>query len=300
MRSAPLCRHGHRITLWVQSWWASRPDDSDRLADRTPAFADAGPTIGGDSTARGEHSVVNYSTLPRSGLPGPCLLRTELPVSASELAGTDPTAFTRAPLSCGPAEPTVLRTVPDSTGDFPLQVVRSVPLLPDRHSATTDDARFLSSFERPEVFCDDETAKPFRTTFEHRRKRGEHLTTSFDRRGSKDADSHENKRCGRCILSLLASLPEEGGLAPSITAKSTRNPLSNRSQLIGSHYGRKHTKSTLPNAPGSSRGWLRADEMYSLRRSGQWPRRNKPGESSQLRWRYFGTRSSLFDSNALR
>ena len=31
--------------------------------------------------------------------------------------------------------------VPDSAGDFPLRVVRSVPLLPDGHSATTDSAR---------------------------------------------------------------------------------------------------------------------------------------------------------------
>lgn len=70
-------------------------------------------------------------------------LRTELPVSVSELAGTSPTA------------------VLDSTGDFPLQAVRSVPLLPNRHSATTDDARLLSSFEGPPVFRDDETATPF-------------------------------------------------------------------------------------------------------------------------------------------
>ncbi len=37
--------------------------------------------------------------------------------------------------------------------------------------------------------------------------------------GSKDAAGSENKTCGRCIPSLLASLAEEGGLAPSITAK---------------------------------------------------------------------------------
>jgi hypothetical protein len=34
--------------------------------------------------------------------------------------------------------------VPDSAGDFPSRVVRSVPLLPDGHSATTDGARLLS------------------------------------------------------------------------------------------------------------------------------------------------------------
>jgi len=70
--------------------------------------------------------TVNYPALPRSGLPAPRLLRTGLPVSASELVGTDPTA------------------VPDSAGDFPSRVVRSVPLLPDGHSATIDGARFLS------------------------------------------------------------------------------------------------------------------------------------------------------------
>ena len=83
---------------------------------------------------------VNYSTLPRSGLLVPRLLRVGLPVSVSERAGTGPTA------------------VPDSAGDFPLRVVRSVPLLPNRYSATADDARLLSSFERPPVFRDDETA----------------------------------------------------------------------------------------------------------------------------------------------
>jgi len=59
---------------------------------------------------------VNYPERGRSGLPG----------SLSELAGTGPTA------------------APDSAGGFPLQVVRSVPLLPVGHSTTTDDARFLS------------------------------------------------------------------------------------------------------------------------------------------------------------
>ncbi|SIR72552.1 hypothetical protein SAMN05421858_3446 [Haladaptatus litoreus] len=88
--------------------------------------------------------IVNYSHVPRSGLPSPHLLRWELPVSVSERAETISTASTRTEFSCGPSEPLVLRTVPDSAGDFPLQVVRSVPLLPDGHSTTTSDARFLS------------------------------------------------------------------------------------------------------------------------------------------------------------
>ena len=71
-------------------------------------------------------SHVNYPALPRSGLPAPRLVRTGLPVSVSELV------------------PDVDTAVPDSAGDFPSQVVRSVPLLPDGHSVTTDGARFLS------------------------------------------------------------------------------------------------------------------------------------------------------------
>ena len=69
---------------------------------------------------------VNYPDLPRSGLPAPRLLRTGLPVSVSEFI------------------PDVGIGIPDSAGDFPSQAVRSVPLLPDGHSATTDSARFLS------------------------------------------------------------------------------------------------------------------------------------------------------------
>ena len=63
----------------------------------------------------------------------------------------------------------------------------------------------------------------FRTTLEHRRKRGEHRTTP-SRRGSKRGGNHANDSCGRCIFSLLAASPlaEEGGLAPSITANQDR------------------------------------------------------------------------------
>ncbi len=96
--------------------------------------------------------LVNYSALPRSGLPGPRLVRTELPVSVSERAGPDPTASTRRGASRAARQNAVdvLRTVPDSAGDFPLQVVRSVPLLPVGHSTTTDDARLLSRLNNAE------------------------------------------------------------------------------------------------------------------------------------------------------
>jgi hypothetical protein len=71
----------------------------------------------------------NRSELPcptALGATRPSLLGTGLPGSVSELASNVDTA------------------VPDSVGDFPSWVVRSVPLLPDGHSATTDGARFLS------------------------------------------------------------------------------------------------------------------------------------------------------------
>jgi len=53
---------------------------------------------------------------------------------------------------------------------------------------------------------------------EHRRRCGEHRTTSFGRSGSKRGGERVCEPCGRCIPSLLASstLAEEGGLAPSI------------------------------------------------------------------------------------
>ena len=136
----------------------------------------------------GSVGLVNYPDLPRSGLPGPRLLRSGFPVSASELASDVDTE------------------VPDSAGDFPSQAVRSVPLLPVGHLATTAGARFLSSFERAMLSRDDETASPFRTTFERRRRRGEHRTTPFDRQGSKRGGGAVYEPCGRCIPSLLRSL----------------------------------------------------------------------------------------------
>ena len=75
---------------------------------------------------RHERRVVNYPTLPRSGLLAPRLLRVGLPVSVSKLASVVDTA------------------APDSAGGFPLGVVWSVPLLPVGHSATTDGACLFS------------------------------------------------------------------------------------------------------------------------------------------------------------
>jgi predicted transcriptional regulator len=69
---------------------------------------------------------VNYPDIPRSGLPAPGLLRTGFRVSVSECI------------------PDVGTGIPDSAGEFPSQAVRTVPLLPNGHSTTTDSARFLS------------------------------------------------------------------------------------------------------------------------------------------------------------
>ena len=68
-----------------------------------------------------------------------------LPGSVSERASDVDTAFTRRGRLVRPIRTrSVLRTAPDSAGDFPLQAVRSVPLLPVGHSATIAGARFLS------------------------------------------------------------------------------------------------------------------------------------------------------------
>ena len=139
----------------------------------------------------------------------PWSLRSGVSASASERPGAVPPA------------------VPDSRGIVPGWVVRSVPLLPVRHSGTTAVARFLSSFERAKLSRGDETASPFRPTFEQRRTRGERRTTSFDRRGSTAVPySGSESDGGRCIPSLLApsALAAEGGLAPCIAQAKTGNP----------------------------------------------------------------------------
>ncbi|SIR77164.1 hypothetical protein SAMN05421858_3765 [Haladaptatus litoreus] len=142
---------------------------------------------GGRGWHRTRLSCVNYSVLPRSGLPAPRLLRTELPVSVSERAETISTASTRTPFSCGPSEPLVLRTVPDSAGDFPLQAVRSVPLLPDGHSATTSSARHLSRLNTGRIAVSvllhrpDESSKALAYSESNRRQRVYPLPTHFVR-----------------------------------------------------------------------------------------------------------------------
>ena len=70
------------------------------------------------------------------------------------------------------------------------------------------------------TLCHDQRYTLF-VAFEHRRKRGEYLTSSFDCRSSKHSGERARKLCGRCIPSLLAPsvLADEGGVAPSIKAK---------------------------------------------------------------------------------
>lgn len=132
------------------------PDDNDVLADGGEALDlvkrqyTAGDIDREELDGRLDHILsCELPRLPRSGLLAPRLLRVGLPVSTSELASTMDTAFTRPKVLCSPSERRgVLRTVPDSAGDVPLRVVRSVPLLPDRHSDHAFGARFLSTFER--------------------------------------------------------------------------------------------------------------------------------------------------------
>ncbi len=123
--------------------------------------------------------LVNYSGLPHSGLPGPRLLRSELPVSASELIPED-------------------TAVPDSAGDFPLRAGRGVPLLPTRHSAT-----------RPMHACVCVRSYIGRILTEH-------LTPPDVHRGRKPAEFVDSDDDGECIPSLsLTSLASEGGALPA-------------------------------------------------------------------------------------
>jgi len=170
--------------------------DRGRRPDRA-----ASATFGGEPR---RHAVNYPDLLPRRFASRS--LRSGLPGSASERAGTVPTA------------------VPDSTGGVPRWVGRSVPLLPGRHSGASAVARFVSSFERAKLSRDDETASPFRTTFEQRRRRGEHRPGLFDRRGSTAMPSSGSEPDdGRCLPSLLppGALAEEGGVAPC-TAEAKR------------------------------------------------------------------------------
>ena len=174
----------------------------------------------------GSVELLNYPDLPRSGLPGPRLLRSgssERPkVSRDHERRVAP--FERLLVSASELASDMDTEVPDSAGDFPSQAVRSVPLLHVGHSATTAGARFLSSFERAMLSRDDETASPFRTTFERRRRRGEHRTTPFDRQGSKRGGGAVYEPCGRCIPSLLRSFRSlRGGRGISaLTAEANR------------------------------------------------------------------------------
>ncbi len=132
---------------------------------------------------------VNYpDLLPRRFMPRS--LRSGLPASASERVGTVPTA------------------VPDSTGVVPRWVVRSVPLLPIRHSGHTHRCTLCIAFER-------------------RPRCGEHRTPRFARRGSTAVpDSGSETDDGRRLSSVLAPsvLAEEEGLAP-FTAEAKGVPL---------------------------------------------------------------------------
>jgi hypothetical protein len=110
---------------------------------------------------------VNYPALPRSGLPAPRLLRTGLPVSVSELV------------------PDVDTAVPDSAGDFPSQVVRSVPLGHNRRCA------LLVALEH-RYRC----RRRRRRRRRYRQRRGEYRTIIFNRVGSKRTDERANKLCG--------------------------------------------------------------------------------------------------------
>ena len=87
--------------------------------------------------------------------------------------------------------------VPDSTGDFPSREVQSNPLLPDRHSATINGARFLSRL------------KPLKTC--------EYRTIGYDRILNVPVEMYEQMMTALYPrprpTHLLHSFLEDGGLA---------------------------------------------------------------------------------------
>ena len=151
-------------------------------------------------------ALVNYPDLPRSGLPGPRLLRSGLPVSASDLV------------------PDVGTVVPDSAGDFPSQVVRSVPLLPVGPSATTDDARFLSRLNTAgdvvSIILPRSTArvvKPWNKAEENDDGIDEALRVSFAHQKSAISGDAVSPPYSLVLQTAVGSstLVEGGGLAPA-------------------------------------------------------------------------------------
>ena len=129
---------------------------------------------------------MNYPALLRSGLPAPRLLRTGLPVSVSELASDVDTAAL------------------DSAGGFPLRVVRSVPLLPGGHSATTDSARFLSRLN---------TVSSVVSIVLHYLTSG--VISVAQNVQTTDDGAVSPPYCVPCPLARTAVLVEGGGLAPA-------------------------------------------------------------------------------------
>ncbi len=157
---------------------------------------------------------MNYPDLPRSGLLGPRLLRSGLPVSVSELASDVDTAFTRrkrlvSPPERGSGDGSRLRRRFPSTGGSECPAPTGSTLSRNRRCTLL-------------------------VAFEQRRKRGEHLTVFFDRRGTKAMlYSGSETDDGRCIPSLPApSAPaEEGGLAPCTAEAKLREALESYGRL---------------------------------------------------------------------
>jgi hypothetical protein len=103
--------------------------------------------------------------------------------------------------------------------------------------------------------------------FEHRRERGEYRPIRFNRRGRKRGGERASNSSGRCLPSLLASstLAEEGGLAPSITAKIVFDPVLTSPHRIGGGIRFLRQLSGTPDDCGCDR----AGSLMQLRPSNE-------------------------------
>ncbi len=205
---------------------------AERMVDHR---ASLGPTVGDASTGETATETLGIHLIrpkPHTHLAGSSIIPGKVR-HRGELPRPTPSALRASVLEVGAScfcVGTCTRRTDGRSGSrlrrrFPRWVVRSVPLLPGATLGPNRRCTLLVVVRKARsAFRDDETASPVRTTCEHRRKRGERLTTAFDRAGSKDTADSESELCGRCIPSLLAppvrsALAEEGGLSASIQLK---------------------------------------------------------------------------------
>ena len=209
---------------------------------------------------------MNYPSLPRSGLLAPRLLRVGLPVSVSELASDVDAALTRA-------KPSFAHQRSSISGDGS-RLRRRFPFT-GGSECPTPTGWTLSHNRRCALLV----------VLEHRRRRGEHRTTLFDRRGSNRGGERASNSCGRCIPSRVQTPFESGQFRRCPTSAVGRR------DRPTSGTGRSSTRppTASPDAPGlylpsatlaPFRSMIAEKTLRSARR--RWPRSVDDARSREL------------------